>query len=268
MRTFRASSFISRIIPNAFITISLVGLIWIVFLSIALSNNHIKGQKSTTSNGIITILLGLLIIGIAYSATRDALKYTHGTEKATAVVSDVEIYHGTGDESNEYSYTVDFTYEEKEISVIMRPTHRLKLEEGDNVNVYFYPDEIFRVEYPAVVAVDYEVQQAKENIYVGIASCIFGILLIYIAKCKEGLLGNGYQVTATVIKIITSSSGSDSQTNTVNKKFICEGRNPKTGLLQTFKTSGGRFDFLAYIEGDTVHVFVHKDFDKFYVINI
>lgn len=38
-------------------------------------------------------------------------------------------------------------------------------------------------------------------------------------------------------------------------------------MMQTFKSRGKYSDFALLNEGDTVHVFIHKDNSKFYVIN-
>lgn len=85
------------------------------------------------------IALGVVILCMAGAATRDAEKYTHGTKKTTAKVAHVKEEY-RADESNDYIYTIEFTYENKLVSVRMYPTHRMGLEPGDPIDVYFYPE--------------------------------------------------------------------------------------------------------------------------------
>lgn len=267
MRTVRASSLISRILPTVYMTLGVVLVLGLVFICFSVGCNHAKGIKKISLNGVIMVFLGVIIIAISYSATLDALKYTHGSEKATALVTDVEVEFNS-DESNDYTYTLSFPYEEQDISVQMHPTHRWNLDEGDHVEVYFYPEELAHTDYPSVVAVDLEKEQAKGNMTVGIISCFIGLFLIFYAKSKENLLSNGFHTSATITQIATKFSRTDSGNEKVEKTLICQGKNPSTGKRQTFQTHGSGLDFLACDEGDIVHVFIHKRNSRFYVINI
>lgn len=267
MRTSQASSLISRIVPSGNMTLSGILLLGIVFMCLAISWRHEKAIKKISLNGIIMIALGVVILCMAGAATRDAEKYTHGTKRTTATVAYVEEEY-RADESNDYTYTIEFTYKNQPVSVRMYPTHRMGLEQGDPIAVYFYPEQIGKTDYPAVVAVDLEKKQARDNMSVGFLSCFIGLSLMFYASSKQALLKNGFHVSATVIQVAVRSSKSDNGRTSIEKTLICQGRNPATRMLQTFRTHGTGTDFLAYSEGDVVHVFVHQKRSKFYIINI
>lgn len=267
MRTYRAYSLISRIIPSVYMTLSGVLLIGIVVVCLSVRSNHTSGIKNINLKGILMFALGVIITCIAGAASRDADKYTLNTVKTTAVITDV-VEKVPAEGSSTYMYEMEFSYKDEVVSVKMFPTHRVKLESGDTIDVYFYPDEIGHTDYPIVVAVDYEKNLAADNMKVGFLACVIGVSLMILAVCKQRLLSNGFHTSATVTRVAVTSSKEDNQSSIVDKTLTCQGRNPVTGMRQTFCTHGGRFDFLSYNDGDTVHVFIHKRCSSFYVINI
>lgn len=263
MRTYRASSFISRIVPSVYWTIGIVIVISIVFFYVIAKCNHAGGIKKAGKYGKIMLFLGGFIILFSIAALRDAGKYTIGTKKAEAEVTYVYIDIPT-DGASTYLYTVEFPYEEEIVSVKMNAGHKLSVEQGDTFFVYFYPEEIGRTEYPMVVAVDIEKKMSMDNIKVGFSACVIGVLLLVIVFGKQALLDKGLRINAMIIRIESKKSDSER----IEKTFICQGINPSTGMLQTFKTNGSGCDFFEYKNGDTVYVFVHKKYRGFYLINI
>lgn len=265
MRTYRATSFISNIVPSLYMTLSVVLLLGVIFVYNVIRCNHKRGVRSSKMHGIIMIALGVFIILIGFLASRDATKYTVGAEETTAVVTDVYIDIPT-DGSSTYLYTIEFTYKDEVVSVKMSPSHRMSLEQGDTLQVYFYPDEIGRTEYPIVVAVDMEKKLAWDNMRAGFISCVIGVFILILSYCKLGLRENGFRTNAQIVQVRNSNRDSGQRVN-IENLLVCEGRNPVTGMRQTFKTHGYGGDFCGYNEGEIVPVFIHKRFGKIYMID-
>ncbi len=265
MRSFPARSFIQMTMPGAYGTLIAVIIIMALLIYASTQYNHSLAIKNIKRNGIILVAIGVLMIAAGYAATLNALKYTHGSEKVTAQITEEEIeYAYSSEDTNDYYYTIVFPYKGEEISVRMEASYGLRFQQEDYIDVYFYPEEPGSDEVPVVVAVDIEVDMTKKYIEIGCLPCIAGIFLLFLAKAKEKLFSEGFHTSAHVTQISANRSESG---NVKNGLILCQGKNPGTGMLQTFKSRGRYNDFGLLNEGDIVHVFIHKDNHKFYVIN-
>lgn len=267
MRSLPAKTYIQMIIPGAYGTLIAVAIIIVFFIYAATQYNHSLAIKNIKRNGIILVVIGVLMIATGYTLALDALKYTHGSEKVTAQITEEEIEYGYSEEdTNDYYYTVVFPYNEEELSVQMEAFYGLRFQPGEYIDVYFHPNDSGSEKIPAVVAVDLEVNMAKKYIGIGCLPCIAGIFLLLLARAKEKLFSKGLHTSAHITQISVNCSESGS-INIRNGLIICNGKNPGTGMMQTFKSRGRYNDFALLNEGDTVHVFIHKDNYNFYVIN-
>lgn len=266
MRTFNTSSFISRLMPSVYMTLSGILFLGVMFVWISTRRSHVRGLNKAKMYGSIMIAIGIILILMCVSAIYDVSKYTVGTQKETAVVTDTYVDVPT-DGSSTYLYTLEFSYGDQTVSVKMSPSHRMNLDVGDTLAVYFYPEDIGHTEYPRVVAVDVEKKRADDNMKVGFLSCMIGLFLFLYANYKLQLRQTGFLVNAKVVQVIHGTSGSNGR-NRLEPALICEGRNPVTGMRQNFRTYGAGNEFYAYEEEDTVQVYVHPKNSRRYVINI
>lgn len=267
MRSFPARTYMQMIIPRAYVTLIAVTRIIALFIYAATQYNHSIAINYIKRNGIILVVIGVLVIATGYKTALDALKYTHGSEKATAEITWEEVeYAYSEDDTNDYYYTVVFPYNEEEISVQMEAFYGLRFQPGQYIDVYFHPKDLGSEKTPAVVAVDLEVNVGKKYIVIGCLPCIVGIFLLLLAKAKENLFGKGFHTSARVTQISVNRSESGN-ISIKNGLLVCDGKNPATGMMQTFKSRGKYNDFVLLKEGDTVHVFIHKGNYNFYVIN-
>lgn len=266
MRSYRVISLLQEIVSYANVTLGTI-LFWCaLFVAGYVKCHHNKVIEGTKNCGVMLVIAGLFIIIIGNAAIRDSLQYTYGSEKVVATVTNIEEEYSSIDEETDYTYILGFPYEGQVISVRMHPSHKMPVNQGEYIELYFYPEEPGSKIEPVVVAVDLEVQLAKKNIAAGCISCIVGLFLLCLSSCKKRLLSDGVHISATVVQITSTSSRSNQNNN--SKMLICKGKNPITGMMQTFRTKGDSRDFILLSSGDTVHVFVHKKYSNFYLINI
>lgn len=268
MRSFRALSFFQRIVPATYVSIFLVVFWSSLLVAGCVGCNHHKGIKGISYRGVILIIMGAFVIFIGCGGIYDALKYTHGSEKAIATITSINEKYYSIEEETDYIYTLEFPYEEQMISVRMKTNHKMPVYQGEAIEVYFYPEPSGSNIEPIVVAVDIEVQQAKKNIIIGFVPCIIGLVLLLLARSKEKLLNNGFPTKATVIQSPGDSFQFNDEDKNTSHVLACQGKNPVTGLTQIFRTKGNRRDFMSFSRGDTVYVFVSKTDGNFYLINI
>lgn len=267
MRSFRALSLLQTTFPDFFKIFSFIIILGGILVYLSLQYSHIKGLKKIIRNGIILVAAGVLIILLGYALSLNAMKYTHDSEKATAQVIHKESRHYSR-HKRLYTFTVKFTYNEKVVSAELKSYHRTGINNGDYIDIYFYPEESDSDYSPIIVAVDEELEYANKHIISGTISCIAGLLLIILAKVKEKQLSDGFHTSARIIQKSVSASKVKFSNDKTEWILICNGKHPATGMMQTFKTRGTYYDFANLEQGDTVHVFISKDFNNLYVINI
>lgn len=262
--------FINRL-PNVFLIIFTIVIIAIWLISSYNKIRHKKGTERFVKFVLVPICLGIILIGLGYIVSLNALKYTHGTEETTATVTRREVernYRRRNRRATRYIYTIEYIDKEEvkraKLQTILAPN----IDVGDKIAVYYLPDD--NNDYDSfnhtVVAVDFEKSYADRYITLGMASALFGLCLLVFLKIKEDSINKGIPTTAKVLQITPVNSKLFK--NNQNYDFICQGRNPVTQMITTFTTVGRPSDFTMYDPDSEVTVVVSRENPKKYFISL
>lgn len=262
--------FINRL-PNVFLIIFTI-IVIAVWLIISYNKiRHKKGTERFVKFVLVPICFGIFLIALGYVVSLTALKYTHGTEETTATVVSKEVdrdYRHRNRRATKYIYTVRYIDNEEVKRVKLQTTLARNIDVGDNISVYYVPDDNNDSESfnHTVVAVDFEKSYADIYITLGMASALFGLCLLVFLKIKEDSINKGIRTTAKVLQITPVDSKLFK--NNKNYDFICQGRNPVTQMITTFTTVGRPSDFTMYDPQSEVTVMVSRENPKKYFISL